>query len=312
MNNATVKPLSGFTGAEIGGVDISRPLSPEDFNTIDEALLKWKVIFFRDQSLDHSSHIAFARQFGKLTDAHPHEAPLDGFPEIYTLDHKRARFRVPVGESTRIRKYNDSNEWHTDVTVAVNPPAGSILRADVVPPYGGDTHFANMVAAYEALADPVQGLLDHLSAEHFYTTRYSLRERAKGYAASIESNPMVAHHPVVRVHPRTGEKALFVNPLYTDHIIGVSPLESKWILEFLFAHMTRPEFTVRFKWEPGSVAFWDNRSTSHLPPQDLGTLDPERILHRVTLTGEVPIGTDGRPSELIEGFPFGLGSVAMD
>jgi taurine dioxygenase len=186
----------------------------------------------------------------------------------------------------------------------VNPPAASILRADVVPSYGGDTAFTNLVAAYRELAEPVQRLVDQLSAEHFYGAGTSPLSRSGSWADKFQQNRLVAHHPVVRVHPRTGEKALFVNPVFTDHILDVSPQESRWILEFLFAHLSRPAFTVRFKWAPGSVAFWDNRATAHLGPQDIGHLDVERVLHRVTLIGEIPVGPDGRHSELIEGVPF--------
>ena len=302
----SVTPLSGHIGAEISGVDISRPLAPEAFAAIDQALLRWKVVFFRDQSLDHAAQIAFGRQFGELTYAHPHDdTPPDGFPEIYTVDPRRfnAQYGIDDEEAKRIRKYSYTNGWHTDVTPAVNPPAGSILRADVVPVYGGDTTFTNLVAAYEALSEPVQRLADSLRAEHFYGAGRSLF-RAGSWSAKFETNRLVAHHPVVRVHPRTGEKALFVNPVFTDHVLDVSPLESRWILDFLFAHLARPEFTVRFKWEPGSVAFWDNRATAHLGPQDIGHLDLERVLHRVTLIGEIPVGPDGRPSDLIEGVPF--------
>jgi taurine dioxygenase len=308
---ATVKPLSGHIGAEITGIDISEPLTPEAVETIDQALLRWKVVFFRNQRLDHAAHIAFGRQFGELTHAHPHASTTpDGFPEIYTVDERAEQFGARPEELTRVRKYHDSNDWHTDVTSAINPPAGSILRAGVVPPYGGDTTFTNLVAAYQALADPVQCFLDGLRAEHCYTTRFSLRERSKSFTEKIEKNPTVAHHPVVRVHPRTGEKALFVNPAKTDHILGVSPFESRWILEFLFDHLSRTEFTVRLKWEPGSVAFWDNRATAHLPPQDLGALgEVERVLYRVTLIGDVPVGPDGRQSELIEGAPLGAEAI---
>jgi alpha-ketoglutarate-dependent taurine dioxygenase len=304
---ATVTPLSVHIGAEITGVDISAPLSTEAFRVVDEALLRWKVVFFRDQALDHRAQIAFGRQFGELTYAHPHDdTPPEGYPEIYTVDPRRfsQQYGVDEEEARRDRKYSYTNGWHTDVTPAVNPPAGSILRADIVPPYGGDTTFTNLVAAYEALADPVKRLLDVLRAEHFYGVGTSSLSRARSWSAKFDQIRLVAHHPVVRVHPRTGEKALFVNPVFTDHIIDVSPPESRWLLDFLFAHLSRPEFTVRFKWEPGSVAFWDNRSTAHLGPQDLSHLEVERVLHRVTLIGEVPVGPDGHQSELIEGVPF--------
>ena len=303
----TITPLAAQIGAEVSGIDISRPLSPEAHRLIDEALLQWKVVFFRDQSLDHAQQIAFGRQFGELTYAHPHDdTPPDGFPEIYTVDPRRfnQQYGISDEEAKRLRKYSYTNGWHTDVTPAVNPPAGSILRADIVPAFGGDTTFTNLVAAYDALSDPVKGLVDQLWAEHFYGAGGSRLSKSGSWSSKIEQNRLVAHHPVVRVHPRTGEKALFVNPVFTDHIVDVSPLESRWILDYLFAHLSRPEFTVRFKWEPGSVAFWDNRATAHLGPQDLGHLDVERVLHRVTLIGETPVGPDGRESQLIEGVPF--------
>jgi taurine dioxygenase len=218
---ATVTPLSVHVGAEIAGIDISRPLSPEAFRLIDETLLRRKVVFFRGQTVDHRAQIAFGRQFGELTYAHPHDdTPPDGYPEIYTVDPRRLnrQYGIDEEEAKRLRKYSYTNGWHTDVTPAVNPPAGSILRADVVPPYGGDTTFTNLVAAYEALAEPVQGLLDQLRAEHFYGAGTSQLARTGSWSAKFDQKRLVAHHPVVRVHPRTGEKALFVNPVFTDHI----------------------------------------------------------------------------------------------
>lgn len=307
----TVTPLSGHIGAEISGVNIIEPLEPDVVRAIDTALMRWKVIFFRGQKLDHATQIAFGRQFGDLTYAHPHDdSPPDGFPEIYAVDRRREQFGIQPSEARRVPRYHDSNDWHTDVTFAVNPPAGSILRADIVPPYGGDTIFTNLAAAYQGLADPVQRFLDGLRAEHFTGARYNMRERSSAFVEKTQKTRMVAHHPVVRVHPKTGERVLFVSPGFTDRILDVSPFESRWILEFLFDHMARPEFTVRFKWESGSVAFWDNRATAHLPPQDLDHLEsPERVFYRVTLVGDIPVGPDGRESELIEGAPFAAASV---
>jgi alpha-ketoglutarate-dependent sulfate ester dioxygenase len=302
----TVHPVAGRIGAEIAGVDISKPLAPEAVEAIRRALDTWKVVFFRGQQLDHASQIAFGRQFGDLTYAHPHDdAPPEDAPEIYTVDPRRFEQRFGVKGLREYRKYSYTSGWHTDVTPAINPPAGSILRADVIPPYGGDTTFTNLVAAYEGLSEPVQAFVETLRAEHRYGANWSgLGRPAGGYSERIEKNALVSLHPVVRVHPRTGEKALFVNPGFVDHIVDVSPIESRWILEYLFSELIRPEYTVRFRWEPGSVAFWDNRATAHLGPQDLGHLDVERVLHRVTLIGEVPVGPDGRESELVEGRPF--------
>jgi taurine dioxygenase len=303
-----IEPVSGRIGAVIYGLDISDPLDDAAVELVQQALDTWKVVFFRDQDLDHASQIAFGRRFGKLTYAHPHDdAPPDGFPEIYTVDDRRltAQFGVDTKKS-RVQARSLTSGWHTDVTAAVNPPAGSILRADVVPSFGGDTTFTNLVAAYEGLSEPVQAFVNTLRAEHRYGANWQgLGHVANEYGDRIEKNRLVAVHPVVRVHPRTGERALFVNPGFVDHIVGVSPLESRWILEHLFNELLRPEYTVRFRWELGSVAFWDNRATAHLAPHDLDHLEGvERVLHRVTLIGDIPVGPDGRQSELVEGVPF--------
>lgn len=301
-----VRPLSGHTGALIEGLDLSAPLSDADQSVVADALDRWKVVFFRDQHLDHAAQVAFARQFGELTYAHPYDdSPPDGHPEIYTVSPERfaAQYGIEGEAAKRLRRrYSYSNDWHTDVTAAVNPPAGSVLRAEVVPEFGGDTTFTNLVAAYEGLSEPLQRFVDGLRAEH----RYGAGLARKGGAPNgvISGQRLVARHPVVRVHPITGERALFVNPGFTSRIVGIHREESRRLLDLLFDHLTRPEYTVRFHWTPGSVAFWDNRATAHLGPQDIDHLDVARVLHRVTLIGEVPVGPDGRESELIEGEPF--------
>ncbi|MGP9017235.1 TauD/TfdA dioxygenase family protein [Streptomyces sp. BR1] len=302
----TTRPASGHTGADILGVDLSQPLSAEDFATVQSALDRWKVVFFRDQELDHAAQIAFARQFGELTYAHPHDdAPPADHPEIFTIDPKRYEERYGKGfkEAVRKRQYSYFAGWHTDVTAAVNPPAGSILRAETVPEFGGDTTWTNLVAAYQGLSAPVRAFVDTLRAEHRYGGSQKPSDDSE-YARRINDNLLVAVHPVVRVHPRTKERVLFVNPGFTSHIVDVSPRESRAVLDLLYEELTRPEYTVRFRWEPGSVAFWDNRATAHLAPRDIEHLDVERRLHRVTLIGEVPVGPDGTESELVAGRPF--------
>lgn len=302
-----IRPLSGHVGAQIDGVNLAEPLSPAEIAAITTAQQRWKVVFFRGQEFGHREQIAFARQFGDLTYAHPYDTdPPDGFPEIYTISPERfAQQYGFTGEAAKKlrRRYSYTNEWHTDVTPAINPPAGSVLRADVVPEFGGDTTFSNSAAAYEGLSERFRTFLDGLQAEH----RYGANLARKGFESRGDvtaKKQLIAQHPVVRVHPITGERGLFVTPGFTHHIVGLSREESRQILDLLFAHIAVPKYTVRWHWEPGSVAFWDNRITAHLGPQDIDHLDVERVLHRVTLIGDVPVGADGRESRLIEGEPF--------
>ncbi|WP_131768078.1 TauD/TfdA dioxygenase family protein [Candidatus Protofrankia californiensis] len=308
LTRIQVRPMTAYIGADIEGVDLGSTLDDTSVAQIRAVLLRWKVIFFRRQSIGHREHVAFARRFGTVTPAHPHEDnPPEGFPEILPLDTRR--YEAAFG-----RKWATfDNGWHTDVTALVNPPAASILRADRVPPYGGDTVWTNLVAAYTGLPEPLRELAEKLRATHSFG-----RSRATGgtYADRNRENPLVAVHPVVRVHPETGERALFVSPSFTlpdKEIIGLSPQQSQDILQLFHREITRFEYTVRFRWEPGSVAFWDNRATAHLAPNDLNDLDFEfdRVLYRVTLEGDVPVGVDGAPSELIAGMPY-RGSQAVE
>lgn len=304
-SSVTVRPLSGHTGAELGGVDISQPLSAGEIAAIQAALNQWKVVFFRDQHIDHAQQIAFARQFGELTYAHPYdESPPDGHPEIYTVDPERYAAQYGFDPELVRRRYSYTNDWHTDVTAAINPPAASVLRADVVPEFGGDTTFTNLVAAYADLSEPLKRLLEGLRAEHRYGASYARKGGMPGGSGVTDKQPLISRHPVVRVHPITGEHGLFVNDGFTTRIVGLPSDESKAILDLLLAHVIKPAYTVRFKWEPGSVAFWDNRATSHLGPQDIDHLDVDRTLHRVTLIGEIPVGINGEESELVAGSPF--------
>lgn len=293
-----VKPTSTFTGAEIEGVDLSQPLSDEIIKDIRNALLKWKVIFFRNQNLDHAGQVAFTSRFGEVTYAHPHEdEPIADHPEILPIDRSRYERRNGLQRSSY------ESRWHTDVTAAVNPPAGSILRAVNVPSVGGDTTWTNLVAAYEGLSAPIRELADKLKAQHHFNAGLNIPANSK-LAERIAKNPIVSIHPVVRVHPETGEKALFVNPGFTSHIIGLSRKESKLLLELFFNQIKKPAYTTRFRWNNGDIAFWDNRATAHLAPQDLDHLDVERILYRTTITGDVPVGADGFRSEIVEGEVF--------
>lgn len=293
-----VKPLSIYIGAEISGVDLSQPLSPQQVSSIRAALLRWKVVFFRGQSLDHRGQIAFARQFGETTAGHVVFGSDPKYPQIYSVAKQRKANRFEGQELFRAW-----SGWHTDVTAAINPPAASILRGEVVPPYGGDTQFTNLVAAYNALSPTLRTFVDGLRGIHRFTPPAGAGATVE-FAELVRKRILVSEHPLVRVHPESGERALFVSPSFLKSIVGLAPRESQVLLEFLWEHVVRPEFTVRFRWEPGSVAFWDNRATAHLAPRDIFDSDFERQFYRVTLVGDVPVGVDGKPSSALEGDPI--------
>ena len=300
-----ITPLSGYTGALITGVDLSVPLSNEEIAAIRAALYKWKVVFFRDQRLDHASQIAFGAQFGQVTPGHPYEgdsAP-PGFPQIHTVSP--AAYDHRYGPKYRKKQSPNGPGWHADVTPLINPPSHSILRAEVVPAYGGDTQFTNVAAVYQGLSPSVRTLIDDLRAEHRFGSPESAERSTEKVGELVRTNPLATIHPVVRVHPETKEPVVYVNPSFTREIVDLSPRESRHILDLLFEELARPEYTVRFKWEPGSVAFWDNRAALHLAPRDFEHVEGDRVLHRITLVGDIPVGPDGRASESISGEFFG-------
>jgi taurine dioxygenase len=301
-----VTPAAGYIGADISGADISQPLTSQQVAEIRAALLRYKVIFFRGQNLTHAAQVAFGRNFGELTYSHPHDdAPPADHPEIFTVDPHRheERYGNQFREEDRRRDYGYFTGWHTDITAAVNPPAASILRAETVPEFGGDTHWTRLVAAYEGLSAPMREFVAKLRAEHRYGGA-DAPGSSGSYAKRVQDNLLVAIHPVVRVHPETGERALFVNPGFTSHIVDLSARESRAVLDLLYSELARPDYTVRFRWAPGSVAFWDNRATAHLAPHDHEHLGVRRTMHRVTVVGDIPVGPDGRESELVAGQPF--------
>ncbi|MFZ2173511.1 MAG: TauD/TfdA family dioxygenase [Rhodococcus sp. (in: high G+C Gram-positive bacteria)] len=294
-----VRPVAGHIGAEIAGLDLRNALSDQEVEAVRDALHRYKVLFFRDQEIGHAEQIVFSQRFGVVTPSHPYddEAP-EGFPQILAVDSRKYEKRFGK------KKYSYDNKWHTDVTALVNPPAGTVLRAHIVPERGGDTQWTNLVAAYEGLPDPLKRLVDELRAEHRSGGRHPQWAEDSSYAKKTRENPLVTQHPVVRVHPVTGERALFVTPGFTSRIIGVSPAQSDRLLDLLFAEVTNPAYTVRFRWQPGSLAFWDNRATAHLAPTDLDHLDVTRVLYRTTLEGDIPVGPDGKESTSISGAAF--------
>jgi taurine dioxygenase len=294
-----VRPLSGHTGAEVHGVDLRQHLDAAVVAEVRAALLQWKVVFFRDQDLTPAQHIAFGRQFGEVTPAHPTLPPaFPEYPEILLLDNERYARAEGTGEGPNIE-----SRWHTDVTFVPNPPMASILRGVVVPPYGGDTQWTNLVVAYETLSPPLQRLCDELHAVHHNFIPIKRGELPGALKTQFQSQDLRAVHPVVRVHPETGERALFVNPNFTSHIVELSRQESGHVLGLLYEHLASPPFTCRFRWEPNSIAFWDNRATAHLVPTDIPP-GMRRSMQRITLAGDVPVGVDGAPSYALVGTTF--------
>ena len=266
-----VRPLTPTIGAEIFGVDLGGEISNQQHDAIHEALMRHVVIFFRDQKMTPEQHKAFGRRFGKL---HLHPASpnlLEGHPEILLIQANEKSKRV-AGEV-----------WHSDVSCDPEPPMGSILYMHETPANGGgDTMFANMYTAFETLSAPMQRFLEGLNAvhdgEHVYRGRYGWNDSGKTYPRSV--------HPVVRTHPETGRKGLFVNRGFTTAIEGLNRDESDALLEMLYDHAETPEYQCRFKWQPGSVAFWDNRAAMHHAMWDY--FPHSRRAHRVTICGDKP------------------------
>jgi taurine dioxygenase len=292
-----VRPLTLHIGAEISGVDFKSPVPAETLREVRDAFVKWKVVFFRGQHLSHAQHVAMARQFGDPTIGHAvfgHEAE---YPEIYSIAKER------TANSTRAAKaMTPWMGWHTDITAAVNPPMASILRGVTIPPYGGDTFWTNLGAAYAGLSETMQRFVEGLRGIHRFEA--SAGKATNTRDEDVGRRVMVSEHPLVTVHPESGERMLFVSPSFLKSIVGLTPRESQQLLELLWEHTVRPEYTVRFKWETGDIAFWDNRSTCHLAPTDIFQSDFDRQLYRITLVGEPLAGVDGARSTSIEGDPI--------
>jgi alpha-ketoglutarate-dependent sulfate ester dioxygenase len=311
VTTVSVQPTAGRLGALVTGVDLRDELDEDTRAEIWTAVLDHKVVFFRGQRLDHADHVRLGQRFGDLTRRPaPHNgAAPDDFPEILTVDTaaRDPRFGEDFEERYRRRWINYNAGWHTDLTPAVNPPAASILRADAVTSYGGDTQWADLEAAYTDLSPAVAEFVDGLRAEHCFFAGCQMLQHDEHDQDVLQQNnehPLVAVHPVVRVHPETKRRCVFVNPASTSRIMGLSPAQSRAVLDMLFEQIVRPEFTVRWRWRVGDVAFWDNRSTAHLSPGDAGVSGERRTLYRVTILGDVPVGPDRTPSERIAGEPF--------
>ncbi|WP_375430633.1 TauD/TfdA dioxygenase family protein [uncultured Friedmanniella sp.] len=277
---STLEPLGPSFGAEVHGLDLAA-IDDGQVAALRQALVAHKVLFFPGQDLTDDEQVEFGRRLGQLTAAHPVAAPLDAaHPEVYSIDSADPDFSF-------------SDVWHTDVTFMEHPPLASILRAVELPPTGGDTSWADSQLAYESLSAPVQRLVDSLDAVHDGNREWGhhLKHGRRGQGNEwdgktvTELTPVV--HPVVRVHPESGRKGLFVNPGFTSHIVGVSEAESRGILDLLYAHLTKPENTVRHRWHVGDLGVWDNRSTLHYANRDYTA---QRVMRRITLAGDRPWG----------------------
>jgi alpha-ketoglutarate-dependent sulfate ester dioxygenase len=258
-----VVPLTLHIGAEIRGVDLNKPLPPQQLKEVRDAFLKWKVVFFRGQHLDHAQHVAMARQFGEPTIGHAVFGHVEGYPEIYSVAKNRT-----ANENREAMMVTPWSGWHTDITAAVNPPCASILHGVTIPPYGGDTFWTNLAAAYNGLSPTMRGFVDGLRGIHKFVPRENPKAGSE-YNERIRRRALTTEHPLVTVHAETGERVLFASPSFLKSVVALTPRESQKLLELLWEHVTRPEYTVRFKWNTGDIAFWDNRSTSHLAPTDI-------------------------------------------
>ena len=268
-----VRRLAGALGAEIEAVDLAARLSPDAVAEIRRALLEHQVIFFHDQPLTPAQFMAFAQYMGKPIE-YPFVKGIEGFPkviEVKKLEHERQNF---------------GGIWHSDTAYLAEPPMGSMLLAREVPPHGGDTEFASQYAAYEALSEGMRRLLDDLKAVNASSKADATRTREDLTRQKEIVAEYVAEHPVVRTHPETGRKALYVNVGHTVRFSGMTEEESAPLLAFLFRHQVKPEFTCRFQWRAGSLAFWDNRCTQHNPVNDYH--GHRRVMHRITLAGDKP------------------------
>lgn len=277
MRNALeIRPIAGAIGAELHGVDLSGDLSADTIAAIRQALLDHLVIFFRNQTLPPARFLALAHRFGTPIE-YPFVKGIEGFPEIIAvakLEHERSNF---------------GGIWHSDTTYLEQPPMGTLLVAREVPPQGGDTLFANQYLAYETLSPRLRAMLDGLravSSSAKADVSRTREDRIKSDGTAVARTELSAEHPVVRTHPETGRKALYINVAHTARFAGMTEEESAGLLSFLFRHQIRPEFTCRFRWDVGSVAVWDNRCALHNPINDYHGY--RRVMHRITLAGDTP------------------------
>jgi taurine dioxygenase len=297
MSGIEIQKVTADIGARVFGVDISEPLDEETAVAVREALNVHKALVFDGVNLDDVGQQAFVRHLGDVTTAHPTVSSVGGAPNVLPVDSERGRA---------------ANNWHTDVTFVLNPPQASTLRSITVPPYGGETLIANSAAAYRQLPDSLRRLADSLWAEHTNDYDYAvpdeeIDEQQAAQRAQFTSIKYRTVHPVVRVHPLTGERGLFIGG-FAQRVVGLSPGESRKILDLLQAYVTRPENILRHRWSGNQLVLFDNRITQHYAVDNYDGLP--RRLHRVTAAGDIPVGVEGKESYSIEGDASHYTSVA--
>ncbi|MEU9291698.1 TauD/TfdA family dioxygenase [Streptomyces sp. NPDC048275] len=297
MPEIEIRKVTARIGAQVSGVDIAKPLDDETVTALRTALNEHKALVFDAVDLDDEGQQDFARQLGDLTTAHPTVPAVDGAPNVLPVDSERGRA---------------ANHWHTDVTFVLNPPQASTLRSITLPPYGGETLIANSAAAYRDLPAPLRALADTLWAEHTNDYDYAVPDEAIGeeearQRAQFTSITYRTAHPVVRVHPLTGERGLFIGG-FAQRIVGLSVGESRKILDLFQSYVTRPENVLRHRWSPNQLVLFDNRITQHYAIDNYDGLP--RRLHRVTVAGDVPVGIEGKESQSITGDASHYTSVA--
>ncbi|MDX2236169.1 MAG: TauD/TfdA family dioxygenase [Hyphomonadaceae bacterium] len=277
-----IEPTGAALGAVVHGVDLTKPLSAGVVAALRAAWLEHKVLFFHDQDISHEDHIRFGAAFGPL-EGHPVTQHVDGRPEILSIRNGEYQHLNDV----TIAFIRPVNKWHADVTFRAAPSMAGVLRARTIPPRGGDTLFADMEAIYADIPIFLRDRLDRLTATHDILKSYGWKLTEEERVALHAKHPPVSH-PVVRVHPETGRRSIYVNFGFTTHIDGLSAEESETILANLYERIKSPEYQVRFKWSPNAVVFWDNRSTQHYPVADY--FPDDRAVERVTISGDVPVG----------------------
>ena len=276
----SIQPIAGALGAEIHDLDLSKPLTSKVFDDLHQSLIKYKVLFFRDQELSPEQHIAFGRMFGEPMEDNFVKS-MDAHPEL-----------IELLQEADDSGYNFGGTWHSDSTYREQPPMGVVLYARELPPFGGDTTWTNMELVYQSLSEGMQKMLEPLQAEHVAQGYREKMSIIKGdYTKSFTKADVVTHnvsHPVVRKHPVSGNKSLFINEAYALRFSGMTEDESKPLIDYLCKFAVQPQFTCRFRWQPGSLAIWDNRNTMHYAIGDY--FGHRRLMHRYTIQGGTPVG----------------------